>query len=341
MKTSSRSALTWIGVLAFATSLAACGSGSGDPASGAGEDSGEWSAAGKDISWMVPSAAGGGNDIMARILAPAMSEQLDANVQVVNREGGNQVIGLTELAGAKQDGTMFGATNLPSILGRYLDPSNNATFSREDFAPIGCFASNDIVLAVPSSSEYSDLEELFDAIKAEPGTISAGTDSRGGDDHVNLATMERDLDVDLNLVHYDGGTNKTTALVAGEIDLALGGVASFVTPWKSGDVNILAVISDERTSLAPDVPTFDEAGVPGLAPMTSRFCLSVPAGSSDAIISTYEEALESAVNDPEVLEKVEAAATTPDFVGAADAVKLWEERESSLKPIIEEVLNEQ
>ncbi len=110
---------------ATATILSACSTGSspGATSGASGEQTAEsWPEPNTNIEWIVPSAAGGGNDIMARILAPVLSEELGVNVQVVNREGGNQVIGLTELAQAKPDGTKLGATNLPSILGRYLDP---------------------------------------------------------------------------------------------------------------------------------------------------------------------------------------------------------------------------
>ena len=92
--------------------------------------------AGTTIEWIVPSAAGAGNDILARIMAPVMSEELGANIKVVNKEGGSQVIGLNYLASSATDGTTIGFTNIPSIFGRYLDPSKQAGFDRESFARI-------------------------------------------------------------------------------------------------------------------------------------------------------------------------------------------------------------
>lgn len=340
MTTTRRVALAALALTASSV-LTACSSGSGTSTPAGQKATEAWPEAGTNIEWIVPSAAGGGNDIMARILAPAISEELGANVQVVNREGGNQVIGLTELARAEPDGTTFGATNLPSILGRYLDPSNRATFTRESFTPIGCYASNDIIIAVPADSPYATIEDLLSAVEAQPGVVTAGTDSRAGDDHVSLATLERDLGLDLNIVHYDSGADKVAALVSGEIDLAVGGVSSVIGPWKSGDVNVLAVIAEERSDLAPDVPTLTEAGYKGAAPMTSRFCLSVPAETPKPVVSTLEGALETAMADPEVLQKMKDAATLPDVLTSAEAAELWAQREASAAPIIQEILNEQ
>ncbi len=298
-------------------------------------------AEGTTIEWIVPSAAGGGNDILARIVAPALGEELGATVQVVNREGGNQVIGLTELAGADPDGTTLGNTNLPSILGRYLDPSQQASFDRESFIPVGSFASNDIVIAVPANSPYQSLGDLVAAAKADPGVLTAGTDSRAGDDHVNLAILEEALGIDLNIVHYDSGSDKTAALIAGEVDLALGGVSTVYGPAQSGDVEVLTVISDEPSPFIPDVPTLTSAGFDGVEDMTSRFTLSVPAGTPEATVTTLQDALEAATTQPEVMASLEEAAVEPSFSDAEAAAALWAEREAVVKPIVTELLAQQ
>lgn len=296
---------------------------------------------GATIEWVVPSAAGGGNDILARIVAPALGEELGATVQVVNREGGNQVIGLTALATAEPDGTTLGNTNLPSILGRYLDPSQQATFDRASFTPVGSFASNDIVIAVPTKSPYQTVADLVAAAKADPGAVTAGTDSRAGDDHVNLAILEQELGIDLNVVHYDSGADKVAALIAGEVDLALGGVSSVFGPAESGDVRLLTVVADEPSPFLPQVPTLASAGFDGVESMTSRFTLSVPAGTPDTTVTALQDALEKATARPAVQEALKGAATQPDFLDAQEAAALWAEREAVVKPIIADLLTQQ
>lgn len=324
--------------LATAATLTACSGGSTGTSD---TDAAAFPESGTTIQWIVPSAAGGGNDILARIVAPALSEELGATVQVVNREGGNQVIGLTEVANADPDGTTFGFTNLPSILGRYLDPSQQATFDRESFTPFGSFASNDIVVAVPADSPVQTMEDLVEAAQDDPGAITAGTDSRAGDDHVNLSVLEQELDMDLNVVHYDSGSDKVAALVSGEVDLALGGVSSFVGPYRSGDIRLLSVVADETNPFVPEVPTLTDAGYPGVAQMTSRFTLSLPAGTPEAIVTTLQDALEAATSDPEVKTALEDAATRPAFLDAQEAADLWAEREAAVKPVIADLLTGQ
>jgi tripartite-type tricarboxylate transporter receptor subunit TctC len=291
----------------------------------------EFPAAGTTIDWIVPSAAGAGNDILARILAPVMSEKLGATINVVNREGGNQVIGLNELATSTPDGTTIGFTNIPSILGRYLDPSKQAGFDRESFSPIGSFALNDIAIGVNASSPYGSIAELFDAAEAKPGEITVGTDSRAGDDHVNLRIIEKELDLDFNIVHYNSGADKIAALVSGEIDFALGGLSSLIGQQKSGEVDVLTVIAAEPSTLLPD-EGFD------LAPMTNNFAISAAADTPDAIMTALQDALEATVTDPTVEEQLTNAGTVPAWIPGSEVETLWQERETVTKPIIDELI---
>ncbi|KUM36358.1 hypothetical protein AR689_20735 [Arthrobacter sp. EpRS71] len=146
--------------------LSACAGQAGSPPAAAEAD---FPKPGATVEWVVPSAAGGGNDVVARIVAPAMQEHLGATIKVLNKEGGGQILGLNYLANAKPDGLTLGATNLPSILGRYLDPSKKAGFDRSSFTPIGSFGSNALVISVNTNSSHKDIKSLFDAVKAAPG----------------------------------------------------------------------------------------------------------------------------------------------------------------------------
>ncbi|MDF2050378.1 tripartite tricarboxylate transporter substrate binding protein [Arthrobacter sp. Cr_A7] len=319
-----------------ALALTACGGQASSTSTSAAAD---FPKAGSTIEWIVPSAAGAGNDILARIVAPAMQEDLGANVKVVNKEGGSQVVGLNYVAQSKPDGLTFGNTNIPSILGRYLDPSKKAAFDRSSFAPIGSFATNSVVVGVNKDSPYNSIKELFDAVKAEPGKLTAATDSRAGDDHVNLRLLEKELGLDFNIVHYNSGADKVAAIVSGEVDFALGGVSSFFGQYKSGDIKLLTVIEDAASPFVPDVPTLKSAGY-DMKPMASNFALSVPADTPAAVVATLEASLKKAAEDPAVQEKLKGAATQPTFVSASDTSKLWEEREALIKPVIDELLQE-
>jgi tripartite-type tricarboxylate transporter receptor subunit TctC len=327
-----RKLIPGIGALAaVAVMVTGCGGTSGT------ESAAEFPKPGSTIEWVVPSAAGAGNDILARIMAPAMQETLGANVKVVNKEGGAQVIGLNYAANSEPDGHTMVYTNIPSILGRYLDPSKKAGFTRESFTPVGSFASNAIVIGVNKSSPYKSIKELFDAVKASPGTVTVGTDSRAGDDHVNLRILENELGLKFNIVHYNSGSEKVAALVAGEVDFGLGGVSSFFGQFKSGELNLLTVVQDSPSPFLPDVPTLSSAGYE-VDPMANNFAVSVPSATPAETVAVLESAMKKAVEDPEVRAKLEATATEPVWRSSTDVEALWLERETQIKPIISELL---
>ena len=328
------SALTAAAVAALALTLTGCG---GQAASNTGAAS--FPKAGSTIEWVVPSAAGAGNDILARIMAPAMQENLGANIKVVNKEGGSQVVGLNYVASSKADGHTIGYTNIPSILGRYLDPSKKAGFDRSSFTPIGSFASNSVVIGVNKNSPHQDIKGLFDAVKASPGTVKVGTDSRAGDDHVNLRILENKLGLDFNIVHYNSGADKIAALVAGEVDFALGGVSSFYGQYKSGDIRVLTVIEDKPSPFIPEVPTLNSAGYE-VESMSNNFAVSVPNGTPAEVVSALEASLKKASENPAVQEKLKGAATQSVWVSGAEVAKLWQERETLMKPVIDELLQQ-
>lgn len=330
-----RFALTRSLLAATAATLAlvtGCSSGASAPAT--------FPEAGSTVEWIVPSAPGAANDILARVVAPAMQNDLGANVKVVNKEGGSQVIGLDYAAKSDPDGHTLVYTNVPSILGRYLDPSKKASFDRSSFTPIGSFASNSVVVAVNKNSPYTGITQLIDAVKAAPGTVTVGTDSRAGDDHVNLRVMERDLGVDFNIVHYNSGADKATALLAGEVDFAIGGVGTFYGPYKSGEVRLLGVAQDQPNSLFPEVPTLESAGY-AVAPMVNNFAVSVPAGTPAETVTRLSAALEKAAADPAVHDKLVSTGAEPTWVSGPDVAALWEQREKTLAPVIAELLQEQ
>lgn len=327
-----KSLIQTVGAAAAVVALAAgCTGGS------TADEAGSFPTKGSTIEWIVPSAAGAGNDILARIMAPAMQESLGANVKVVNKEGGSQVIGLNYAANAKPDGHTLVYTNVPSILGRYLDPSKKAGFDRESFIPIGSFASNAIVIGVNKSSRFNNIGELFDAVKASPGAVTVGTDSRGGDDHINLRILEDELGLKFNIVHYNSGAEKIAAVVAGETDFALGGISSFFGQYKSGELKLLSVIQDSPSDFIPEVPTLASQGYQVDA-MSNNFAISVPKGTPAETVAVLENALKNAEEDPAVQAKLEASGTQPVWESGADVEKIWMDKETVIKPIIAELL---
>jgi tripartite-type tricarboxylate transporter receptor subunit TctC len=325
---------------ALTVALTGCASNANSANPEVGNDAGAGFAEGETIKWIVPSAAGAANDTLARIMAPRMGEELGATVQVVNVEGGNQVIGISQMAESDPDGLTIGYTNIPSILGRYLDPTQNAPFDRSSFAPLGSFATNDGIIAVNADSPYETLDDLIDAAKAAPGELNSATDSRAGDDHIHLVLLEDALGVTYNIVHFDSGSDKVAAVVGKQVEFAVGGLASYYGPIQSGDIRALAVVADEPSPFLPDVPTLESLGY-DMEPMTSFFTVSAPAGTPEAILDALEAAMKATVEDPAVAEQMTAAAFNAGFTPREEVATLWAEREARVEPVITAILSEQ
>lgn len=326
-----------VGLMALTACSSASGSSGGSSAGSAAGEGAAFPVEGETIELIVPSAAGAGNDILARIIAPSLQEKLGANVEVINKEGGGQILGLSYIAESDPNGMTLGFTNIPSVLGRYLDPSKNATFTRSSFTPIGSFTSNTVGIFVKSDSPFQTFDDLSKAATAEPGVITTGTDSRAGDDHVNLLRLQEAAGQTYNIVHYNSGADKVASLVAGETQFAIGGVSSFYGQVQAGDVRALAVVADKESKFLPGVPTLKSLGVE-TPDMTSRFTLSVPAETAAAAVTAWEAALKATVEDPAIAQKLTDAATEPQFMNSADMIAMWTEREAETKPIIESLL---
>ena len=123
------------------------------------------------------------------------------------------------------------------------------------------------------------------------------------------------------------------------MDFALGGVSSFFGQYKSGDIKLLTVIEDNPSPFVPDVPTLASAGYT-IAPMTSNFALSVPSKTPADVVARLEAALKKASEDTAVQDKLKGAATQPVWRSGSEISKLWEEREKTIKPVIDELLQQ-
>lgn len=165
---------------------------------------------GEVVKVIVPYDAGGVTDVIVRLVAEGMGEELGTTVQVVNKPGAAGSVGLTELSGAKPDGLTIGSFNMPSGFG-YLDPSRNLPYTIGSFTPVSGLALSPTVFAVKADSPWQSFMDLVDAAAASPGQITlAGTSTRTSDDALAVAALENS-GVDFNVVTIDtGGADKVT-----------------------------------------------------------------------------------------------------------------------------------
>ena len=272
----------------------------------------------RPIRLIVPIAAGGGTDILSRLIAQKMTESSGQQVVVDNRPGGGTVIGTEIAAKSAPDGytviMVFPAHAINVTLIRTLpfDPVN-------DFSPVTMCASAPYILAVHPSFPGNSVKELIALARAKPGTLNYASGGTGSSPHLAAELFKSMAKVDIASIPYNGGGPAIAATIAGEVQMTFGVVAAALSYVKSGRLKALAVTSLERSNLTPDLPTVSEAGVPGYEAI-AWYGLLAPARTPPAIIGKLDREIKQILNLPDVRERLaglgfEAIPSTPDQFG--------------------------
>jgi len=283
----------------------------------------------RSISWIVPYAAGGGTDVVARALANEMSKSLGQSIVIENKPGANTAIGASQVARAPNNGyTVGSADNATLALNQHLFPKLTYT-PASDFEFVGGIARFPYVLVVHPSLSGNSVMDLIKMAKEKPGAISYGSPGMGGPNHVAMELLQQRTGVEFLHVAYRGAAPVMQDLIAGQIQFALIDTASSMQYIQSKRVRPIAVSTEKRLASLPDVPTFTEAGVADFIAFSWQGMI-VPRGTPAPIIEKLNAALNTAlssekVNDTLSAMGVERSPTTPDefrqFVSGQDT--LW------------------
>lgn len=262
-------------------------------------------AAGRPINLFVGFAAGGPADLLARIVAERLQEQLGQPVVVQNRGGAGGTIAAAALAKTKPDGTNLllvtsGHSGAPALY-RNL-PFDN----QKDFTPIVALAQSPVVILVDAKSPYRDIQALVAAAKAAPGKLNFGTGG-GGATLTALAAVQlgRDLALDAVAVNYPGSGPANLALMSGTIDFGFDIVSGAIGLLSAGSVRGLAVTSPKRSSVLPDVPTVGETVKPGFD-ITGWFGVLAPAGMEPELVARLNTELNKILSSPDTRKRLAA-----------------------------------
>lgn len=289
----------------------------------------------RPIRFIVPFAAGGAGDITARVIAPRLAESLGQQVVVDNRPGAGSIIGTNFVAKSPPDGytillanVAFGA--LPALHRKLpYDPVKDfAAVSLVNFAPH--------VLLVHPSLPVKTTKELIALAKARPGQINYSSAGIGSSNHLNAELFRIDTGIDMVHVAYQGGAQALTALLSGEVQVDFAGTLVSLPHIQSGRARALAITSTKRMAILPDVPTLAEAAVPGFEFLAWHGVL-VRAGTSNEIIETLNRAINQALAQPDIADRmaglgVESTGSTPAQM--ANRIKVESEKwKETLKPV--------
>jgi tripartite-type tricarboxylate transporter receptor subunit TctC len=257
----------------------------------------------KPINLVVPFAAGGSTDLVGRVVAEAMSAQLGQQVLVVNQAGAGGVLGATAVADAPADGyTILMGTIATHALSAslYSTPPFDPV---ADFTPISLLATVPNVLLVNPEFPANTVEELIALLKAEPEVHAYASSGNGTPLHLSGELFKSMTGTDMVHVPYQGSGPALVDALSGAVPIIFDNLPSATEHMKAGTLRPLAVTTLERAASFPDVPTMDEAGVPGYETNTWN-ALFAPAGTPPEVITRLNEAAVAAVSDPAVEERL-------------------------------------
>ena len=249
----------------------------------------------RPVRLVVPFAAGGGTDVLARILANGLSERLGATVVVENRTGAGGNLGLENVIRAPADGySLLMGTNGAVAVNRHL--YHNLGFDPlKDLVPISLAFRIEHLLAVSNALPARSVAELIKMAKARPGTLTFGSAGTGSMIHLAGELFRLKAGIDIIHVPYRGGGPAMNDLVARTIDMMFDSLPSAEPQVKGGRVRALALCGTRRHPLLPELPTMEEAGLPGYA-AASTGGLFAPQGTPSAVVERVAAAVRELVD---------------------------------------------
>ena len=271
----------------------------------------------RPVRLVVPYAPGGVSDIIGRVLAQKMTEVLGQSMVVENRAGAGGMVG----TGAVAKGTPDGYTIVLSSLSAYaigprmvkVPPYDPVS----DFTPIGAVALTPTILTVGAGTPFRTVRELVAYAKANPGKLDYGSSGIGSVAHISAELLRASAGVDLNHVPYKSAALSYPDMIAGSLAMVFDALPSAIVHVRTGKARPVAMMSDRRSALLPDVPTFAEAGYPGV---TLRLWVGLhgPPGMPVAVVQKLNDGIARALAAPDLRERFAAVGADPYPTGARE-----------------------
>ena len=271
----------------------------------------------RPIRFIVPNAAGGSTDLVARTVAHKAGEGLGQQVVIDNRPGSGGIIGTELVAKAQADGH----TLLMGTIGNLaISPHLYRKLAYDpikDFAPVTQLASAAYMLVIHPSVPAKSVKELVALARSRPSQLNYASAGSGTGSHLSAELFRSVAGIALVHVPYKGGTPAITDVIAGQVQIMLNGIPSSMPHLKSGRIRALAVTTARRSPAAPELPTMAEAGYPG-AESTSWTGVLAPAGTPASVIARLNTDFVRALRTPEVSARLSADGAVPVGSSAAE-----------------------
>jgi len=258
----------------------------------------------KPIKVIVGYAAGGAVDIVARTIGQSISGPLGQPVVVENKPGAGTNIAVKATITAEPDGytLMMAANALAANMSLYQP----APFDAErDLVAVSLIGRVPVVIAANPNAPFNTAKQLIDAAKGKPNSIAYGSPGNGSTPHMAIELFARAAGIDLQHIPYRGGTPAITDVIGGQLPLVAVNALEVLPHVKSGKLKVLAVLSPNRSSIFPDVPTIAESGFPGFE-ASVWYGLVAPAATPKPIVQKLHEEVQKALQTKEVRERMNA-----------------------------------
>jgi tripartite-type tricarboxylate transporter receptor subunit TctC len=269
----------------------------------------------RPITLIVPFPAGGGTDLSARLIAPYIEKHLPgAKIVVMNKPGAGGDIGALDIARARPDGYTIGFMNVPNTMMKSHERPTQ--WNVGSFVAIANLVFDPAVLASSAEGKYRTLADLVADARKRPGLLTVASAGAGSNTHLDLIAFQAAANVKVLHVPFEGGNGSRTALLGNHVEAmasALGDVQRFV---EAGKIRALAIGTQTRHPLAPDIPTFTEQGFAVIG--GSSRGLVAPKGTPQEAIDALARATELALKDPELVKKAADIALPLQFMGPAE-----------------------
>jgi tripartite-type tricarboxylate transporter receptor subunit TctC len=287
----------------------------------------------RPIKIIAPFTPGSPNDVVARLIAPAMASKLGQSVVIDNRPGGGTAIGVKAAMIAEPDGYTLMVSNSPT---HFIAPLVNKSFSYDplkDFAPVATVASGGLMLVIAPDVPAGTLQEFIAYAKANPGRLNFGF-GQGTLPQLVGEMFKIAAGLEIANIPYKGGAQAIPDMLGGRVQMNIGTISTLAPLVRDGKLRALAITSAQRNAELPDVPTMAEAGLPEVASATT-YGLFGPAGIPASVIAALNASVNESLKSEEIRTAIRRIGFEPQGRSPEDFTKLLTSEMKVWAPIVQ------
>ncbi len=291
----------------------------------------------KPIEVVIGFAPGGATDVMARKLLPIVEQKLGGKAKfvVLNKPGAGGEIAFATIQRAAPDAYSIGVVNVPGY--NFIPMTRKTQYGMDEIRLIARVVDDPSVIVVPADSKFTTLADVLAALRSKPGSVTFGHNGAGTNGHLAIRMLAGAAKVEPNEISYRGTAVQRTDLLGGHLQIGMVSVSEVpeLHGGNKGPLRALAILSKQRSSALPDVPTAEELGVP--VTMTAERGFAAPKATPDEVAKKLEAAIAEGLRDPEYIKASPGDAAVLAFMPGAEWQKRLDEMNKALQPFAEEM----